>query len=203
MKEPPPDTPPLGSVCVFCGSSAGRDPRYLSAARAFGATLAAGGRRLVYGGGRVGLMGALADGALAAGGTVVGVIPEPLVGRELAHQNLSELRVVASMHERKAQMAELADAFVALPGGIGTLEELFEVWSWGMLGLHRKPCGLLDVAGYFAALLTFLRHAEASGFVPAAAVQLLVVDGDAERLLAEMAARSLPLLPRQLDEDRT
>src|SRR5581483_9836985 len=143
----------LSSLAVFCGSSSGNDPRHAEGARDFGRLLAEHGIAIVYGGGRVGLMGALADAALAAGGRVVGVIPEALVARELAHPGLSELRVVASMHERKATMAELADAFVALPGGIGTLEELFEVWTWGQLGLHRKACGLLDLHGYYTSLL--------------------------------------------------
>jgi uncharacterized protein (TIGR00730 family) len=191
------------SVCVFCGSSPGRDARYLAAAGAFGALLADRGHRLVYGGGRVGLMGALADGALARGGDVVGVIPEMMVGRELAHPRLGELRVVGSMHERKATMADLADGFVALPGGIGTLEELFEVWTWGQLGLHRKPCGLLDVDGYYSGLLEFLGHAESSGFIGGDTMRLLVVERDGETLLDSLARRPLPAMPRHLDRERT
>ncbi|HET9766272.1 MAG TPA: TIGR00730 family Rossman fold protein, partial [Thermoanaerobaculia bacterium] len=171
------------SICVFCASSRGRDERLLAAAHDFGRLLASRGQRLVYGGGRVGLMGALADGALAGGGEVVGVIPEAMVGRELAHSGVPDLRIVGSMHERKATMAELADAFVALPGGIGTLEELFEIWTWGQLGLHRKPSGLLDLDGYYAQLLAFLGHAEASGFIGADTMRLLVVERDPERLL--------------------
>jgi uncharacterized protein (TIGR00730 family) len=193
----------LRTICVFCGSSDGRDPRHRAGARAFGELLARRGVRVVYGGGHVGLMGALADGALAVGGTVIGVIPEMLVQRELAHRGLHELRVVASMHERKATMAELADGFVALPGGIGTLEELFEVWTWGQLGVHRKPCGLLDLHGYYTSLLRFLDDAIAAGFVPPAAAELLVVDEDAGRLLHEMAARQLPDIRRHLDRTRT
>lgn len=195
--------PSLASVCVFCASSPGREGRYLAAARNFGALLASSGRRLVYGGGRVGLMGALADGALAAGGTVVGVIPDMMVGRELAHGELSELQVVGSMHERKATMADLADGFVALPGGIGTLEELFEVWTWGQLGLHDKPCGLLDVDGYFGGLLAFLDHAGEAGFVGEETRHRLLVDRDPTRLLAAMAdrPRQSPLLP--IDRERT
>jgi uncharacterized protein (TIGR00730 family) len=191
------------SICVFCASSRGRDERLLAAAHDFGRLLASRGQRLVYGGGRVGLMGALADGALAGGGEVVGVIPEAMVGRELAHEGITDLRVVESMHERKATMAELADAFVALPGGIGTLEELFEIWTWGQLGLHRKPCGLLDLDGYYAQLLAFLGHAEASGFIGADTMRLLVVERDAERLLAELASRHVPPAPRLLDRAAT
>ena len=193
----------MHSVCVFCGSSPGRDPRLLTMARDFGALVAARGQRLVYGGGRVGLMGALADGALAAGGTVIGVIPAMMVGRELAHPGLGELRVVGSMHERKATMADLADAFVALPGGIGTLEELFEVWTWGQLGLHRKPCGLLDVDGYYERLLAFLHHAGSAGFIGSDTMRLLVVEADGATLLDALASRPLPALPRHLDRGET
>jgi len=191
------------SICVFCASSRGRDERYLDAAHAFGRLLAKRGQRLVYGGGRVGLMGALADGALAGGGEVIGVIPEMMVGRELAHEGIGDLRVVGSMHERKATMADLADAFVALPGGIGTLEELFEVWTWGQLGLHRKPCGVLDVGGYYSRLLDFLAHAHDSGFIGGDTMKLLVVERDPERLLDELASRHLPAVPRQLDRAST
>jgi len=193
----------LSSLAVFCGSSSGNDPRHAEGARDFGRLLAEHGIAIVYGGGRVGLMGALADAALAAGGRVVGVIPEALVARELAHPGLSELRVVASMHERKATMAELADAFVALPGGIGTLEELFEVWTWGQLGLHRKACGLLDLHGYYTSLLRFLAEAHAAGFVPAEAAQLLVVDRDPVRLLDGLATRPLPRVDRHLDRGKS
>ena len=148
-------------------------------------------------------MGALADGALAAGGTVVGVIPTMLVERELAHQGLSELRVVTSMHERKATMADLADGFIALPGGIGTLEELFEVWTWGQLGLHDKPCGLLDVDGYFGGLLEFLAHAGEAGFIGAETRRRLLVERDGERLLAALDERSSPRVAVQLDHRQT
>jgi uncharacterized protein (TIGR00730 family) len=148
--------PHLASVCVFCGSSPGVDHAFAAAAEEVGRLLATQGRRLVYGGGRIGLMGTVADAALAHGGEVIGVIPRALAEKEVAHSGLSELRVVASMHERKAAMAELADGFIALPGGIGTLEEFFEVWTWGQLGLHHKPFGLLNVAGFFDPLLAFL-----------------------------------------------
>src|SRR5512146_2318565 len=143
-------------VCVFCGSSAGARPEYLEGARAMGRTLAERRIAVVYGGGSVGLMGALADSALEAGGEVIGVIPRALQLRELAHARLTTLHVVGSMHERKAKMAELSDAFAALPGGMGTLEELAEILTWAQLGLHARPCGVVDVAGYFAPLLAFL-----------------------------------------------
>lgn len=175
--------PPIRSVCVFCGASRGNDPRYATAATAVGRRLAERGVQLVYGGGRLGLMGALADAALAAGGRVVGVIPRGLVDRELAHPGVDELRIVETLHERKAQMADLADAFIALPGGLGTLEELAEVLSWAQLDLHDKPIGLLDVGGYFAALEAFLDHAVAEGFVAERHRRLLLRDDDLDRLL--------------------
>lgn len=146
-------------ICVFAGSSPGARAQYSLAARELGNALARRQIGLVYGGARVGLMGALADAALAAGGHVTGVIPERLVAKEIAHEGLSELRIVASMHERKALMSDLADGFIALPGGLGTLEELFEVLTWAQLGLHRKPCGLLNVDGFYDQLLSFIDHA--------------------------------------------
>src|SRR5687768_3375935 len=149
----------LQRICVFCGSSTGSNPAYRHVADGLGRAIARSGRRLVYGGGNVGLMGVVADAALADGGEVTGVIPRHLVEREVAHAGLSELRVVDSMHQRKQSMADLSDAFIVLPGGLGTLEEFFEVWTWGQLGLHRKPYGLLNVAAYFDPLLTFLDHA--------------------------------------------
>lgn len=148
--------PDLRSICVFCGSSPDVDELYMTSAREMGRLLASQGLRIVYGGGRLGLMGALADAAVAAGGDIVGVIPGALVDKEVAHRGLSELRVVASMHDRKALMADLADGFIALPGGIGTLEEFFEIWTWGQLGLHHKPFGLLNVGGFYDPLLAFL-----------------------------------------------
>jgi uncharacterized protein (TIGR00730 family) len=152
-------------ICVFCGSSPGRDPAYAALARSVGEGLARRGIGVVYGGGRVGLMGALADAALEAGGEVIGVIPQGLVDRELAHRGATELRIVRTLHERKAVMADLSDAFIALPGGLGTLEELAEVVSWAQLGLHAKPIGLLGVGGYWADLLRWLDGAVAAGFV--------------------------------------
>jgi uncharacterized protein (TIGR00730 family) len=170
-------------VCVFCGASSGRTPAYADAARALGAAAAARGLGVVYGGGRVGLMGALADGALAAGGEVIGVIPQELVDRELAHDGLTELHVVGSLHERKALMAERADAFAALPGGFGTLDELMEQLTWSQLGLHAKPVGLLDVAGYWRPLIALARHVTEEGFVRESDLAAIAFAEDADALL--------------------
>src|SRR5437764_13704653 len=178
----------MRSVTVFCASSIGHDPAYAAAARAFGALLAREGIALVYGGGHVGLMGQLADAALEAGGHVTGVIPRALWDREIGHRALSDLRVVETMHERKALMASLADAFVALPGGLGTLEEIFEVWTWGQLGIHAKPCGFLDVAGYYAPLLAFLDQAVERGLVRPEYPPVAIVADDGERLPRRGAA---------------
>lgn len=175
-------------LCVFCGSSAGISPDFLEAARALGQTLAESGIELVYGGASVGLMGAVADAALAAGGRVVGVIPEALVSRELAHRGLSELHVTPSMHARKAMMADLSDGFVALPGGIGTFEELFEIWTWGQLGDHAKPIGLLDVAGFYRPLLAFLDGVVAAGFLRAEHRAMVQVADTPAALLERMQA---------------
>lgn len=170
-------------VCVFCGSSKGSG-RYLEAARQVGETLAQRGIGIVYGGAHVGTMGALADAALAAGGSVTGVIPQSLVDWEVAHTGLTELHVVNGLHQRKALMAELSDAFIALPGGAGTLEELFEVWTWAQLGLHTKPVGLLDVDGYFAYLRRFVDHMVDEGFSRAPYRDMLLVESGVEELLA-------------------
>jgi hypothetical protein len=186
-------------VCVFCGSSPGARPAYRAAAEQLGAALAARGLGLVYGGARVGLMGALADAALAAGGEVVGVLPSALERYEVAHEQLTQLERVSSMHERKARMAELADAFVALPGGVGTLEETFEILTWGQLGIHAKPCALLDVEGYFAPLLALLDSAVAERFVKPEHRALLLVDDDPERLLDRLARHRPPVLEKWLD----
>jgi uncharacterized protein (TIGR00730 family) len=173
----------VNRVCVFCGASSGRLSAYADAARAFGSALADRGLGLVYGGGRVGLMGAVADAALAAGGEVVGVIPQELVDRELAHDGLTKLHVVGSLHERKALMAELADAFVALPGGFGTLDELLEQLTWSQLGLHAKPIGLYEVEDYWRPLIALARHATEEGFVRESDLAQIAVGGDAEGLL--------------------
>jgi uncharacterized protein (TIGR00730 family) len=183
---------PLRRLCVFCGSNAGREPGYRRLAEGLARTLAGRGIGIVYGGGRVGLMGVLADAALAAGGDVIGVIPQALIDREIGHRGLTELRVVNSMHERKALMAELADGFVALPGGIGTLEELFEVWTWAQLGLHAKPCGVLDADGFYAPLVAFLDHLVDTGFVRPAHRAMLLSAPSPEALLAAFAAYRAP-----------
>jgi uncharacterized protein (TIGR00730 family) len=176
------------SVAVYCGSRFGDRPAYTAAARSLGRLLAGRGACLVYGGGRVGLMGAVADAALAAGGKVVGVIPQALMDREVGHAGLTELHVVQTMHERKQLMAERADAFVALPGGIGTLEEIYEVWSWQQLGYHDKPVALLNVDGYYDALLEFMRASHERGFVSSPQYHALLVDDDAARLLGRIDA---------------
>jgi len=175
------------SVCVYCGSRPGELPAYADAARAVGAQIGQRGWQLVYGGGRAGLMGVVADAALAAGASVVGVIPESLMGRELGHRGLTELHVVETMHQRKMMMAERSDAFLALPGGIGTFEELFEVWSWRQLGYHDKPLGLLNVAGYYDALLGFLMHSRDQGLMTTAQTDLLQVGSEPLVLLARLA----------------
>jgi uncharacterized protein (TIGR00730 family) len=173
----------IQSVCVFCGSSPGARPIYVQAARHLGHTLARRGLTLVYGGARVGTMGQLAQAALDAGGYVIGIIPRALVEMEVAHSGLPDLRVVGSMHERKAQMADLADAFIALPGGLGTIEEFFEVLCWSQLGLHAKPCSLLNVAGYYDRLIAFLDHTVQEQFVRNTDRSVVLVEQDAEALL--------------------
>ncbi len=171
------------SVCVYCGSRPGSAPAFAQAARETGRWIGQRGWQLVYGGGRAGLMGEVADATLAAGGRVVGVIPQSLMARELGHTGLDELHVVQSMHERKRLMAERSDAFLALPGGIGTMEELFEVWTWRQLGYHDKPVGLLNTAGYYDALLSFIGASVGGGFVTPAQRALLEVGTDAPALL--------------------
>jgi uncharacterized protein (TIGR00730 family) len=183
-------------VCVFCGASSGRKAAYVDTARAFGAACAARGLGVVYGGGKVGLMGAVADGALGAGGEVIGVIPQELVERELAHGGLTELHVVGSLHERKALMADLAGAFVALPGGFGTLDELMEQLTWSQLGLHAKPVGLLDVDDYWRPLIALARHATEEGFVREADLAAIAVAADADALLDRLARLAREERPR-------
>jgi uncharacterized protein (TIGR00730 family) len=183
-------------LCVFCGSSEGNDPAYLQAARALGETLARSGIGLVYGGASVGLMGVLADAALVAGGEVTGVMPRALVEKEIAHGGLSDLRVVGSMHERKALMAELADGFVALPGGIGTFEELFEVWTWAQLGHHTKPCALLNVRGFYDGLIAFLDKVVERGFMKDAHRSMLIVAQQPMELLERLEAYEPPAVPK-------
>jgi hypothetical protein len=182
----------LRRVCVFCGSSEGRDPAYREAAAGLGRMLAEAGTGLVYGGASIGLMGAVADAALAAGGEVIGVMPRPLAEKEIAHGGLSELRIVGSMHERKALMAELSDGFIALPGGIGTFEELFEVWTWGQLGYHRKPCGILNVEGFYDQLIGFLDGVVAQRFLRVEHRRMLLQASDPAVLLERLAAYRPP-----------
>ena len=183
-------------VCVFAGSNVGARPDYAAAARALATACAARGLGIVYGGGSVGLMGALADRALASGAEVIGVIPAPLATKELAHAGLSELRVVESMHERKATMNALADGFIALPGGLGTFEETLEVLTWAQLGIHSKPVGVLNVAGYYDGLVHWLAHAVGEGFVRREHVGLLIVADDADDLLERLVVWTPPPGPR-------
>ena len=190
-------------ICVFAGSSAGSRPEYRQHATELGRALAARGIGLVYGGARVGLMGAVADSVLASGGQVTGVIPGALVRKEIAHNGLTELRVVASMHERKSTMADLSDAFIALPGGWGTWEEFFEVLTWGQLGLHRKPCGLLNVQGYFDPLLAFVKHSFDEGFVRREYGSMISVSDSAEGLLERLAGYVAPSIEKWIDRAST
>jgi uncharacterized protein (TIGR00730 family) len=196
--------PPVRRVCVFCGSSPGARPAYGRAAEELADLLVADGIAVVYGGGSVGLMGRLADAVLARGGEAIGVIPEALMAREIGHKGLSDLRVVGSMHERKALMAELADAFVALPGGLGTVEELFEIYTWAQLGLHRKPCGLLNVEDFYAGVVAFLAHAVEERFLPEEHRGMLMVEAE-PRTLLERLKRFEPgtVQPKWIDRGET
>jgi uncharacterized protein (TIGR00730 family) len=193
----------LRSVTVYCGSNPGADPAFAQQARELARLLANSDIRVVYGGGHVGLMGILADAAMEAGGEVIGVIPQALVDREIGHTGLSDLRVVGSMHERKALMAELADAFIALPGGIGTCEELIEVYTWSQLGIHRKPLGVLNVNGYYDALGAFLDVAVEQRFLRTQQREVLIFDADPETLLTRLADAEPPPLSKWLSEAET
>jgi len=178
----------IDRLCVFCGSSTGTSPEYARAASLLGQQLAANGVTLIFGGGRVGLMGVVANAVLSAGGRAIGVIPKSLVDKEIAHTLLTELRVVNSMHERKALMADLADAFVLLPGGFGSWEEFCEIFTWLQLGIHRKPCGILNVEGYYDSLIAQGRRAVADGFLPASHLESLCIETDPDLLLPRLAA---------------
>jgi len=193
----------MRSLCVFCGSSPGVRPEYAAAARRLGTSLARRGIRLVYGGARVGLMGELANATLHANGAVTGVIPDGLLAREVAHTHLTDLRIVSTMHDRKARMADLADGFLAIPGGAGTLEEFFEVWTWAQLGMHRKPCGLLNVHGYFDGLLTFLDHAVAERFLRTEHRAMVLVGDNPEQLLERFEAYRAPAVAKWIDSSET
>lgn len=188
-------------ICVFCGSRPGINPAYADAARRLGQRLARAELALVYGGGGVGLMGILADAVLGAGGAVIGVIPEPLVARELGHAQLTELKVVGSMHERKAQMAELSDGFIALPGGAGTLEEFCEIWTWAQLGIHRKPCGILNIGRYYAPFLSYLDHMVREGFLRPEHRAMVLVETEPETLLERFRTYRAPGTPRWIRPD--
>lgn len=187
-------------LCVFCGSSAGRHPKFAEAAHVLATELARRGIDIVYGGGNVGLMGVVADAALAAGGRVIGVIPQGLVSRELAHRALTALHVVDSMHERKAMMADLADGFVALPGGFGTLEEFCEVVTWTQLGIHLKPCGLLNVEGYYDGLLAFLAHALREEFLRPTHFEIVVSSTDPHDLIDRVLGWQPPVVTKWMDK---
>jgi uncharacterized protein (TIGR00730 family) len=186
----PANSQPAFSVCVYCGSRHGARPSYTAAARALGQAIGQRSWQLVYGGGKVGLMGEVADATLAAGGRVVGVIPEALKKAEVGHQGLTELHLVPTMHVRKQMMAERAQAFIALPGGIGTLEELYEVWTWRQLAYHDQPIGLLNVDGYYDSLLQFMRHSESEGFVSAPTNAMVRVQHDPVALLLDLARQA-------------
>lgn len=190
-------------ICVYAGSNPGQNPAYREAATALGATLAERGIGLVYGGGRTGLMGAVADGCRLAGGEVTGVIPDFLEAKEIAHHEIADLRVVGSMHERKTLMAELSDGFIALPGGIGTFEELFEIWTWSQLGQHRNPCGLLNVAGFYDRLAAFLDGVVEEGFLSPTHRATLFVADDARALLDAFARYTPPTTGKWLELDTT
>lgn len=193
----------LRSLCVFCGSSSGDRPVFAGTARALGTTLARRGIRLVYGGGNVGLMGVVADASLAAGGEAVGVIPEALFAKEVAHGGLTQLHRVHSMHERKTLMYDLSDGFIALPGGLGTLEEIFEVLTWGQLGLHQKPCGFLNVEGYFDPLLAFLDDAVRRRFVKEKHRALVMTSPDVDGLLEQFERFHAPRLDKWIEPGET
>jgi uncharacterized protein (TIGR00730 family) len=190
-------------VCVYCGSSTGNKDIYRDMAEAMGALLARRGIGLVYGGGNVGLMGIVADAALAGGGEVIGVIPQSLADREVAHVGVTDLRVVDSMHTRKALMAELSDAFIAMPGGVGTFEEFFEAVTWTQLGVHRKPCGLLNAGAFYSPLAAFIDQAVTEGFIKPIHRAMIVVDDDPERLLNALAEIELPDVPKWIRREET
>lgn len=193
---------PLNRICVFCGSNPGSSPDFIAAARALAAALVDRNLALVYGGGRVGLMGAVADEVLRLGGSAVGVIPRALWDREVGHAGLTELHVVESMHERKALMADLADGFIALPGGLGTIEEIFEIWTWSQLGIHAKPIGFLDVLDYYSPLMQFLDHGVDAGFVRPAHRAVAMVDTDPGKLLDRFATFTPPAVEKWISRDR-
>jgi hypothetical protein len=193
----------MKAICVYCGSSPGRLEVYASAARALGQALVARDLGLVYGGAGIGLMGLIANTVLQLGGRAVGVIPRALARKEVVHRHLTELHVTQSMHERKTLMADLSDGFIAMPGGIGTLEEIFEIWTWAQLGIHAKPCGLLNVAGYYDTLTAFLDHATAEEFLKPPHRSLLIVEPTPQVLLDRFASYQPPSIRKWLDQDES
>lgn len=190
-------------ICVFCGSNSGSDPVYTEAARHLGRVMARDGIGLVYGGGSVGLMGELADAVLHAGGEATGVIPQALWAREVGHRGLTDLRIVETMHERKAMMSDLSDAFIALPGGLGTLEEILEIWTWAQLGLHSKPVGFLDINGFFSPLMQFLDGAVRERFLREPHRSIAILDSDAERLLRRFDDWQPPRVEKWITREET
>mgnify|MGYP005662173785 FL=1 len=193
----------MPSICVFCGSSPGNQPSFVQAAKLTGAALANRGIELVYGGGGRGMMGAVADGAIGAGGKTLGVIPRGLFKREGLHRGLDRLEIVDSMHARKAMMAASSDGFITLPGGLGTMEELFEIWTWTQIGIHAKPCGLLNVDGYYDGLLAFLENMVACGFVQASHRDVVLVDDDPARLIEQVLSHKPRIHERWMSEEQT
>jgi uncharacterized protein (TIGR00730 family) len=189
-------------ICVYCGSNFGERDSYLEAAQSLGAEMAARDITLVYGGGNVGLMGVVADSVLAAGGKVIGVIPQALVDKEVAHTKLSDLRVVSSMHERKSLMADLADGFIALPGGLGTLEEFCEVATWTQLGFHKKACGLLNIDGFYNGLLSFLNHATREKFIRPEHRSIVLAEENPVKLIEKLSQFEVPTVHKWIDRDR-
>ncbi|MET1411104.1 TIGR00730 family Rossman fold protein [Roseibium sp. HPY-6] len=193
----------MKSICVFCGSSFGSRESYKEAARSTGRVIAENGYRLVYGGAKVGLMGTVADAALEAGGDVIGVLPKSLQEKEIGHEGLNELHLVGSMHERKAMMADLSDGFIALPGGVGTLEEIFEVWTWGQLGYHEKPCGFLNVGGYYDHLIAFLDHQTEEAFTKPVMRSMVQISESAQGLIDQFKSYEPPSTPKWIKKDET
>lgn len=193
----------IKNICVYCGSNSGRIPIYMEQAKLLAKELVERGIGLIYGGANVGLMGTLANAVLAEGGEVTGVIPEALLGKEIAHKNLTDLKVTKSMHERKTLMSDLSDGFIALPGGIGTLEELFEMWTWAQLGFHTKPCGLLNTQGYYDKLRAFLEHTVKEGFVKPAHQSMLIVESESDALLDRFMNYAPPLVEKWIGRKET
>lgn len=187
-------------LCVYCGSNPGRSPVYVAAAKSMGETLVENGIGLVYGGASLGIMGAVADAVAGGGGEVTGIIPEDLLKKETPHPGLAELKVVGSMHERKALMAKLSDGFIALPGGLGTLEELLEVWTWAQLGFHQKPCALLNVHSYYDSLIRFVDEAVEAGFIKDKHRSMLIVEEHPAELIAKLEGYKPPEVPKWLDQ---